>query len=1638
MRELLQNAADASASKVVIKFETIPSAKVPLPQDPNPTALIKHTLQHHRLKRLVVTNNGQPFSGNDWSRLKRIAEGNPDETKIGAFGVGFYSVFAECEEPLVRSGNEAMAFYWKGNSLFTRTSKLQNQDNTDTSFILDYRNDTTAVPSLLPLCQFLSTSLTFVGISDVELFIDDWRILQLRKTTSPSKIIQVPKFMGTRTKDGLLKIDSVAHETSQLDAIWLRVIGWNPKIIQSTSMATASKSSKGFHGFWNSITSTSRTAAAEKVARAEKEAELELAKDVLGEAKTTAFLSILTAQLISNVDKSFARELERATKKPPPRSTRIALLTAFHDQLELSNPLDNAIARATDVFANVLPRKSGRIFIGFPTHQTTGIGAHISAPSVIPTVERESIDLNARWVRTWNEEMLRAAGMVSRIAWCEQSDALKMRLDDLVKGSGSGKMLLEQMNMVLPQSLQNLNQYEFSETTPSSKVGNFIEEGFWDCDKSGSLEMDILSTRGVVSSKDVRLGTEELSFLEGISFLPKEIANKPPDIIKKLIDNGVITQVVLTDIKRELERQSLSSQHLIEFLQWLAKKVTSKEMDTQGASSLLKVTVANDNENNRVIQLGLIRNYQIPQKIPIDLPVPEDTIPHKFTKSIDGGALSGFGWEELQIVPWVKFLVSDTRIQGTSKRLDLDKDFAALVLPAISKQWKGLSDSSKQTMKNLLSDKTVIPTKLGMRKPSDAYFTSVKLFDDLATITLSNLSDHFLLKLGVRKTVQLELVFERLLSPQKTDGLASTWSHVDLIKYLVSVRADVPPSDIKKLQKTAICTAEGERDGQRYRLSGLFEPKDELRPLQARFVYWPGIYRPHAEESKFMRILGLRTHPSVLELIELIGSPNKDPVLRDNALHYLVNFQHQHAYPVSEIAGTKIPFLPLENDDKARSTPLTCYTNPKAALFGCKILRQDLHQHASKLGVERDPPMGSCVEWLVKNPPATIRSARELFEYFASRLNELGTSAAGILGKANIVPIMSQETSREKQQISLLRRQPPKLCFLGSGGNYADILDYIDFGEPANSFLIRCGAKPEPTSLELAQLVVFEPARIWDTLNNKERYLGLLIRIAQDWSSIKKEKDLVRQMKESAFLLASTEPISNPSGQNVNQADDCSDDEDQGSHKLWQLTRASKIVVLDDATNYNHFKSDVLAAPEEDVLEKLYLALGASNISSVVIQTNRLGRRLHDPESAQKMKKLVVERIKLSLSNLLKDQIRHDSGWIEKNLNFVPVSGISLIKTLRGQQTKHTLSTNALYEKLQDSLLKPVEHVVYFKPDVKDLFDISLALCTVCLYKTCPQQATVLTFLLTSNLRQVQARGYNVSRILKRQAEDKIHEEEKRNQLHEEQARLASVISLNKSPEIPVRHDKNESQGSTMPGVFPDTPERPGVDRALDLLRETNHGHHPLLTTFKERMRDIWRGGSDSDITTLSEGSLSPSDDSSHNADNNNGVARRTERQGAKTMSITDTATLQAQLERTIKASKPYNSGTLESTGLENLVKETPSFCDRFPAESIILQGQTSHGMKVFCAKATIEPTRFLSSNGSGLEAFSAVILQIARAMDVPRSSLHIFYDPSSESIAFNASRAIFFNYRYFEGMHLPDVQQGRLDSAIIYCKYHR
>lgn len=49
------------------------------------------------------------------------------------------------------------------------------------------------------------------------------------------------------------------------------------------------------------------------------------------------------------------------------------------------------------------------------------------------------------------------------------------------------------------------------------------------------------------------------------------------------------------------------------------------------------------------------------------------------------------------------------------------------------------------------------------------------------------------------------------------------------------------------------------------------------------------------------------------------------------------------------------------------------------------------------------------------------------------------------------------------------------------------------------------------------------------------------------------------------------------------------------------------------------------------------------------------------------------------------------------------------------------------------------------------------------------------------------------------------------------------------------------------------------------------------------------------------------------------------------------------------------------------------------------------------------------------------------------RKCIHIFYDEAGSTIAFNQNKALFFNYRYFENLHLPMAQQGNSADSLVY-----
>lgn len=101
--------------------------------------------------------------------------------------------------------------------------------------------------------------------------------------------------------------------------------------------------------------------------------------------------------------------------------------------------------------------------------------------------------------------------------------------------------------------------------------------------------------------------------------------------------------------------------------------------------------------------------------------------------------------------------------------------------------------------------------------------------------------EKLLTALGVRRHVELQLVFNRLLH-------AGGWTVFDLVKYLVSVRDELSATEMDKLRNTPAFPVEGLST--RQTPASLFEPTDELRKLKLPILDWGTVkWRSNSDEG---------------------------------------------------------------------------------------------------------------------------------------------------------------------------------------------------------------------------------------------------------------------------------------------------------------------------------------------------------------------------------------------------------------------------------------------------------------------------------------------------------------------------------------------------------------------------------------------------------------------------------------------------------------------------------------------------------------------------------------------------------------------------------------------------------------------
>ncbi len=446
------------------------------------------------------------------------------------------------------------------------------------------------------------------------------------------------------------------------------------------------------------------------------------------------------------------------------------------------------------------------------------------------------------------------------------------------------------------------------------------------------------------------------------------------------------------------------------------------------------------------------------------------------------------------------------------------------------------------------------------------------------------------------------------------------------------------------------------------------------------------------------------------------------------------------------------------------------------------------------------------------------------------------------------------------------------------------------------------------------------------------------------------------------------------------------------------------------------FREVLATAPQDDMLEGFYQSLGVPLLSSLVKKETNLGNLRRDQSDAQKMRKHIIERARLFIYEHGQD-IRHDAKWLEKHLSVTLIDSIVVTQTLQGYGVR------PFREKKTAAIEtgKGKDIILYIVKD-PDLYEVAYWIAGQLLNRRKQNDILALEMVLSSDLRRLRSKGYNVDRILwKKEYETKLAEEERKKQaaeeekLRAEQKRLsekerslppppyeAATPARDTPPTINGQHAT--PIGPNMPGSFFDSPQELENNHALAAA-----GENPLqnfLSSAPEWARQIsdrFRG------STVTHQPAQPSLPSS---------------QGNP---VTSERNIAQNLVNAVNACRSHTSSSIFSKPTTANVEEAKgSYCDSTPAQDMSFLTDTAAGIKFFIANHIPSRSEFFAAHAAGINTFGYLLLDIASVFNMRPQSMHVFYDNRGATIAFNESGALFFNYHWFEQLHLPHFDTSR------------
>ncbi|KAF9219210.1 hypothetical protein BS17DRAFT_798263 [Gyrodon lividus] len=1586
-RELLQNSDDARSSAVEIRFETDAYLRRKAEKEEGVTPRTFPDLKSNPVLQWTFRNNGILFRDEDWTRLRKIAEGNPDEEKIGAFGVGFYSLFSVTEKPFVSSGGHGMLFYWKDNKdqLYVRRGDLPSKGSTDpwTTFEMTLR-EAGPIPPAFDLMRFIASSITFmVHLNEVGVFFDEHRIGHIKKFPGPAKAIDLPKGLRRSSDQNIMNVKSVQSQPISIKAEVMRAVYAVGSEKRSVIEVVEPRKPKG--GFFSSLVSafTSQSPRPETPALPPPPP-----KDPMELHNINVTLTIFTAEVDVKVDKKLSAELLRSTKKNPPSRLTYDLIYTGKDEYDQSVADEKSQPVACgSIFQGLCADLNGvghtRVFIGHATGQTTGIGGHM-ASRFIPTVERESIDLVDRHVAIWNKELLYVGGFLSRAAY----ELELSNIHDLWEGAAkpTGNLDFHPLEHRLHERfLHVLKFFTFRPSTPSSEVARLLEASFYGC---STAPLRLLSSAGVRGAPDIRGFDPVFSqFLKRLPVLPQSVIQEGALQITALQDRGMIPHITFLDVLQELRQYPLNEDELVACLQWWTglKRDDPATNMAQIRAQLLDAAILSD-ADGRVLPLSSVQYFvnirSLGTHIPLDGPLPVSLMPVSITKHFSTAELVDFNWREFTIIDWLQH-ISKPGIMSASPEHDLTKSigWAERVLVILSRVWSSLSNEAHDSVKTVFAGKKCIPTSCGLQTPELSYFpnANMTMFNDLPMIQFSS---GFLIKgqmekllsfIGVRKRVDLQLVFDRMVK-------TGDWSISDLIGYLVQVRDTLTTDELSRLASTKAFTKEGaqeESNKSRYCAHNLYEPAVIFRQLQLPVIDWgeKSKWRSNSEEAKLLHHLGLRRFPPLETTIQLCASP--DDTVRTVAFKYLCDSMPSRYPDYNPDSFASIAFIPAEHEDGPRMETLgNVFFANQWKLLGFSIVQASCQEAAKKLGVQQHPPTSMLLAMLEKTPPPSEAIARQWFEILSNHISSFKQPQFVILSVLPIVPTKGSGTQP-------LRWLAPTQCYLGDGtkgGFHSKLFVFVDFGPIANRFLSACGTKNEPSVEEIAEILIRDPKKFYELAGGYEKWVSH-----------------VRIVVYSCAILLSTKATKSSS-------DKLSERDEDGWEELHDLQKPGEIVIADDTNAYQLFGDSIFTAPQEDLLEGFYETLGSKRLSAVVREEYKASNERLNTKVASDLQALVLERLPLFLHEHTHTRTKVSFSWFSSAQNFrvKAFENLSISKTLDmgNGKTIRTQDASAAAKRVGKG---PIELWLSYGGQV-DMYEVATSLCRL-LFETVKVNDTLLFMtILSTDLKALKRRGYNVDKILKQQQQDRKSAEEARKSRYigSEVSNSTTLFPQPVAPQ-PVVAIKPDSIAARLKSPTP----RPGL---LGGWKPAPGSSPPLAPPPGAPVHPA------QEVESTTHTGLPPTPASVNNADG--GMADA----------------LRANVDMAVKACKSEQGKLLHNRKRMEIVNESlnEGYCDVSGQVGQLEYLGTMGDVKIFATKDVPDINTFMTRMHDSLARFVHIVTPIARIYNLPTMSLHIFYDMTGGLIAFNRSGSLFLNLRYFEAWHDQDVKNGASAQAQI------